>query len=489
MTPSARREAAVGAGFAAGALFLFGMTLPAPVFLDDWSYVVKNPLLRAPWDGFRRALLSRDYFAYTGERTWQPLVTLLHWACRAPAELRLIGIGLHAANALLLRAVARRLGASEKTATAAAALWLVFPFHAEALFLSSFKGHLLAAASALAALYAWERATAGETADRRWLAASWAALALGLLGKETAVVGPALIGLRVLLGDARRRAQRLRLLAGHAALCAVYLVWRFGVLRPAPALAFPAPRRPLASLGWYLLGLAKPWPACLARSLPPGAWPAVLVLPFAGLVWAARRRPLALYGLLWIPVALLPFLGFVAFAGYSPVADRYLYLASAGACLALADLLAETRATLALAVLGAAWAGLLARRNGEFRDLPGVCAQTAACAPDNPLALALWGEERLTERDYGAAREALERAVALSPKDPDILNNLGLARFGAGDKEGARDAFARAVAVRPATGAYENLGLALTALGRRKEAAAAYARALALRRGFGRIAP
>jgi hypothetical protein len=482
-----RREAGVCAAFVAGALLLFGMTVPAPVFLDDWSFVLKAPFLRLSWPDFRAILLSRDYFAYTGERTWQPLVTLLHWLVRVPAELRLIGILLHAGNALLLRAAARRLGAPEKTATAAAALWLVFPFHSEALFLSSFKGHLLAAASALAALYAWERATGGKTTDRRWLAASWGALVLGLFGKETAVVGPALIGVRVLLGDPKRRVERLRLLAGHAVICAAYLVWRFGILRPAPAFAYPAPRRPLGSLGWYLVALVKPWPSCLARSLRAGWWPAAAVLPYAGAVWAARKRPLALYGLLWIPAALLPFLHFVRFAAYCPVADRYLYLASAGACLALADLLAGTRWRLTLAVVGVAWGALLARRNGEFRDLPAVCAQTAACAPDNPLALELWGEERLTEGDYEAARTALEKAVSISPRDPDILNNLGLARYRTGDKEGARAAFARVVELKPAPGAWNNLALVLLDLGRKKEALEARARAKALLTG--RAAP
>jgi len=469
LTEARWREFLASTAFIAATLLLYGIFIPAPRFIDDWALVANAPVLRLPPASFAQALISRSYFDLTGERTWQPLVTLFHYCCRTLTGQRLTGILLHGLNALLLRAVVKRMGASERCATITAALWLVFPFHSEAVYVSVFKGHLIAAASALACLYTWERACANEIPDRRWLAASWVAFAIGLLGKETAVAGPALIVLRTILGDPARRWARVRLLAGHAAIASTYAVWRFGILRPAPALTFSAARRPFASLGWYLSSMLWPYPACFVRTLPLGLWPALLVLPFGGLAWLKRDRSLVLQGLLWIPVTLLPFLHAVPFAHYSPVADRYLYLPVAGACLTAAAILAETRARLALVVVGTAWAILLMGRNGQLRSAPALIKQTVACAPDNPMSYRIAGLNLLRAGDFPAARRNFAFAAASASGNPDFLNEYGVVCLETGDPEGARVIFERLLAMRSSAVVSANLHRALTMLGRGNE--------------------
>jgi tetratricopeptide (TPR) repeat protein len=463
-----RRDAAAAAAIGAGALAAFGMTIQAPVFFDDLPFVAQNPLFAKPASAVLAAVSGPGYFAATGERSWQPLVTLLNWTMASnPAAWRLTGIALHAAAALLVRVLARRVSRSELAGWLAAFLFLFFPLSTETVFFAAFRGHQLAALSALAGLLLWQD-------GRR--KASAAALALGLLAKETALAGPLLIVLHEAVFRRAELRARLRGLSGHAAVAAAYLVWRFGVLVPAPAQVSQAARMPLASLGWYLGALVAPWPACLFRTLSSGA--ALWLLPYAAAVWAARKSKSALFGLLWIPVALLPFLHLMAFAFYSPVADRYLYLAAAGAAVALASLLAETRFRLAAVVLAAVWGAGTILRNGQFRDLPLVGELCVECAPLHPQAHAMSGQLRMAYGDYSNARRRFERAVELAPGDPQFHDSLGLSLYATGYKKEAVEQFRLAADLGPGARPWNNLGAALDALGRKKEALAAYDEAI-----------
>lgn len=446
------------------------MTFAAPVVFDDWAYLSGNPLFAKPAAEVLAALFGRSYFAATREATWQPLANLLNWPMLPwPWLWRLTGVVLHAASALLLRGVARRLTKSEAASWAAAVLFLLFPFSSEVVFFASWRGHELAAVSSLACLLLWL-----DGKPR----ASAAALAVGLLGKESALVGPALVVLHWAVDGRRKPEAFVRSLRLHGAVAAAYALVRFGWVLPIEG-AGGVRYSPLLALGWSLRAMLAPWPSCLFRSDAGPAWAAVAaVAAWAVACWAARGRKPVLFGLLWVPVALLPSLHLVPFARYSPVGDRFLYLSAGGFALAVGALLAETRARILLAVLAAFWGGALLKRNGAYRDAPQFAEDCALCAPDHPQALAFSAQMRLTAGDYSGARQRLEKAVALAPADPGFHDQLGLALYATGYKTEAATQFRLAAEGGPGAEPWNNLGAALAAVGSRDQAIAAYEEAV-----------
>ena len=440
------------------------MILPAEVFFDDFSYVAANPLFAKPLSGVLSGLLSRNYFAETGERTWQPLATLLnYWLSGSPAAWRVLGILLHACAAWLVRLLAKRLDASEPAAGFAAFMFLFFPLSTEAVFFAAFRGHQLAAIAVLASLILW--------IDGRRTAAVLAMTA-GLLAKETALVSVGLIALWEIVHERKSVRNCLPNLSTLAGVAIAYGVFRFGILIPAPAQVSAASRQPVSSLGWYLTSLIVPWPACLFRSL--SASYALAIFPFAGLCWFFRKNRPVLFSLLLIPVALAPFLHALPFAFYNPVADRYLYLPAAGLALSASLLMAESRARLVLLVWTAALAGMTMIRNGQFRDLQALGEQCVDCAPEHPQAYAMSGQQRMAAGDYSNAGKRFEKAVELAPGDPSFHDSLGLTKYATGYKEQAVEQFRLAASLGPGAAPWSNLGAALAALGRKKEALEAY---------------
>lgn len=105
--------------------------------------------------------------------------------------------------------------------------------------------------------------------------------------------------------------------------------------------------------------------------------------------------------------------------------------------------------------------------------------QQPALVGANPLiaqALAAY-----TRRDYTAARDFYERALASGVASPDIYNNLGTVYRNLGDLARAEQAYQSAIALNPrSASAWSNLGVVLYTLGRKREATAAYQEAIRL---------
>ena len=158
--------------------------------------------------------------------------------------------------------------------------------------------------------------------------------------------------------------------------------------------------------------LVWPWPLCLERTSGQGAWVWAALAGYAAAAWTLRRRPRELWLLLWIGAAAVPFLHFIAFANFSPVADRYLYLPAAGFCLLLAQI-ARRSALPVLCGVFVAWSGVTATRNGLYRSERGLFAQTSACAPFNPRAQFLFGLACLRDGDPAAGEAAFRSALRL----------------------------------------------------------------------------
>jgi tetratricopeptide (TPR) repeat protein len=489
----------------AHALLVFGLavlahlnTIPNRPVLDDGWAIFDNPVVRDP----SRMLeaLRRPWGGGAAPPTvaglWRPLTTLtfaLNHAAggRAPWGYHLVNVLLHALAALALWALARRLAAAiaparaEAAALVAGALFSVHPVHVEAVAGLVGRAELLSTLGVLGALLALSTTSLGP-----WrLPAAALALALGLLSKENAAVAPALL---VLAGLAAPRAFGLparpgpsapearRAAAGLLGLALLLgaVVLAYGLVRPVPLL-LPEEARWFAGvprqsvlftmtrvLADYLRLLVWPHPLGVdfahATRFPTadalGAGGAAATAAWLGaLLVGARlllRRPVAGLGVLWIFAALLPVLNLLAPVGVL-MAERLLYLPSAGFCLAAGDLLSGAlapaqagrrarRATVVLSgltLLLSALGMMTLRRNAEWRD-----------------GVSLWEAER-----------------AKAPDHPVVNNNLAVAYAGRGDHARALERAGAAVAAAPGCWrAHVNRGISLQALGRPDEAEGAF---------------
>ncbi|MBX3025323.1 tetratricopeptide repeat protein [bacterium] len=405
----------------------------------------------------------------------------------------------HAAASLLVWMLAAQLlGAAPGAAIGALAAGLLFavhPVHSESVAWAAGRSDVLTTAFLLAALIA-------HGAAWRWHGAVTGLAAFAsLAAKEAGVALYPLVLLRViLLRDLlvrplpRRAADWLRDYAGLALAGVAYVLLRRHALGEligtAPTIA-PAHRSPLeiaAAVGTYVGKLLWPWPLnAYIDHLPltPWAFAAGLALlaalAAAAWLWRTRGDGVPLFGLLWIVLTLVPSLAILWKIPDAPLAERYLYLPSAGFCLLIGDLVARgwrrlsspaaRRAAFAaggvvllLAAVGSAlrcrvwhddialWedtegksqvSGMAARNLGTAYQQAGRAAEARAAFA---RALARRNDARglqtihnnlgtlaMMDGDYPAAQRAYEQALAAAPDAPDTLFNLGLAILHGGD--------------------------------------------------------
>ncbi|MDD5628110.1 MAG: hypothetical protein PHU21_03530 [Elusimicrobia bacterium] len=403
------------------------------------------------------------------------------------AAYRLTSIFWHAVGAVLVMALAWWLAGDLAAALLAGLLFAVHPVHTEAVNIIGFRSDLLALAFMLISLllYLEGRRRAGWRQGAAF-AASLAAFALALLSKEMAVTLPILAVLAEALfpvaphpdAERRGRAGRVALLACALALVPLYLVFRaprsgyvspehqdvFSAWRQRVSLPFskplaeaaPAAAEPRARFedppwqrvyddggvrfltmsrvfGSYLRLLVWPWP--LQGDYAPkvveswrqptllASWAAWLLL-LAG-AWTLRRRlPLAAFGLAWTAAALLPVSGLVLLRNLQ--AERYLYVPSAGFCLAVG-------------ALGAA----LDRRLGPGPWRPACRAAFAAV-------LLIWGWRVWgRNRDFASDLAFFRATEAVDPSVPRVRLSLALAYEARGDWAEADREFAASLALWP----------------------------------------
>lgn len=438
----------------------FAPALGFPFVWDDKTLIRDSALLATP--GSLPEALRRDFWALSANPReagmYRPVVTASYYLDRAlfgpsPAGPHAVNLLLHAACALLLFALARRLEVPPAGAAATAALFALHPVTAEAVAMATSRTDLLAGAFLLAALVLARRA-AGPAA---WAGVAAAAL-LAALSKETALVAlplAALLEWAVPTGP-RRRLVALALALGLPGLAALAL--RAAVLGAPVRLGGEGSPLVGAAATLRYLGLLV-WPSTLVPYQEPTrpSWWALGALLAGGAAgaWALRSRGarLPLAGAGWVLLALAPV------AGWLPVRVRFsgllLYLPLMGAALALGPALGRTRPPLAAALLAA------------------LAAVTAVAVRPYGSEAALWAANVDATPTLAAPRLNLGNALAAGGRLPE-----------------AREAWAAAVALATDGGDGKSLSMALLALGndardqgRPEEAVARYREALAASSG------
>lgn len=482
------------------------------------------------------------------------LVDRALWGER-PSGYHLTNVLLHAANSVWVYRLGLALfpigaaGAGPPFAMLAGLLFAVHPIQTEAVNAVSFRADLLAAFFLFAGFFALLAARrSGTRGFAAGLLVSGACYGLGLLSKEMAATLPALALLAELYLPSGR--WNLRRTAAAALVFSVVAVWYAGFWAPRfryqgirsesfeetaardraaaadPARVYRAPARHYVFdpspppweeafadrktrlltyagvFGEYFRLLA--WPAPLAADRAPEirrdwrsprvlASGAALALLLAA-AWLLRSRAAApAFGIAWCFVALLPVSGLVPL--YNPMAERYLYVVTAGACwaaaagLALLSGLAGRRALAAQAV--AAGLVLLAcgrathARNADWRDDRALLDAAAPGVRQNPRVFYNRAGVRLADGRVAEALRDYEAAIRMHPGYFEAWMNLGTVLKTLRRAERARACYQRAVALSPRTPLPRFIyGKFLDERGELAEAGRMYAEALRIHGGF-----
>lgn len=490
--PAGTARARVAAA-AASLFLLFGLAaalywpgLDGPPVWDDHEFVGGQAFLRDPGNvleplsptGFTRVLPVRG----AARPLWlSSVLTDPGRPGSGERRHRFVNLLWYAAGAWVLLCLLLATTGDLPASLAGALLFLTHPTHVETVLLTTYRADLMAFFFTAAA--AWLVYESGRL-ERGFLAraAAVVCVVLALLSKESAVVAPLLL---YWIDPARPGTWRKRLAFALGGVFALYLLFYaprggYSLTDRADALTsayhrypelFAATSRPLEpraasstalveppdpppwsdgqgralrvlsgvrAQGRALLSLA--WPFGLAPDpaprpartpLDPVAWASAALLA-ALLLTAARLKkaaPLAAAGLAWIPLSLLPYMGFTAVK--NTLGDRYLLFATAGAAMAAAAALsrvpaARRRLTLCGALLLACVWGAAARaRLPDYASDEAFFRATLARDPEAPrarLGLALV----LVDRDDPGAEAELRRAVAAWPGSRTARGYLGL---------------------------------------------------------------
>jgi tetratricopeptide (TPR) repeat protein len=460
-----RRRALVATGLAALTLVVFwSMRQHAWLNYDDDIYITSNPYLSLGWsaEGVRWA------FTTFHGANWFPL-TWLSWMLDYelhgldPSAFHTTSLLLHAgATALLFLALQRMTGNTGRSAFVAA-VFALHPLHVESVAWASARKDTLSGLFFMLALLIYAPGGSGDRSPGR-IALVFAALALGLLAKQTLVTLPFLL---LLLDDwplrrlrraddperwqpaAVRRAvlEKLPLFALVAGTSVVTVIAQrsAGAVADLTQLSLSArlANAPVACASY--LGKTF-WPSGLAVFYPHAAqsipgWKVAsalaLLVGLTGLALrAARRHPAFCVGWFWFLGTLVPVIGLVQ-VGSQAMADRYMYLPLVGLALAVAwegpELAARwipdaRRRRTVLAALACACITALAittsRQLRHWQDSEALMRHALAVTQRNHIAHAHLGIALLERGEVAAAVTHWREASRLKPQFLEVHNNL-----------------------------------------------------------------
>ena len=475
------------------------------VDFDDNGYVYENPhVLRGlTWDGAAWALAS------TQEGNWHPLTWLSHMLdCQlfgpAAGWHHAVNAVFHAASAVLLFLVLKRMTAAPWPSALVAALFALHPLHVESVAWVAERKDVLSTFFALLAIGAYARYAERPSAGR--YAPVFIFLALGLLAKPMLVTLP----LVLLLLDywplkrltrqsaARLVTEKVPLFVLAAASCAVtYAVQQHeGAMKFAAR--FPLPTRLTTAMVAYVEYLRLTvWPQGLVPFYPyvvrPWYWAAGaaagLVAVTVLVIYLARRRPYLAVGWLWYLGTLVPVIGLVQ-VGAQALADRYTYVPLVGIFMAAAwgaadlmprwrhrlKLLVPVSAAVLIACMVLSWQQVRCWSNTET-----LFRHAVAVMPENGFAHAVLGGVRYRQGRLDEAAAEYREATRILPGDTEVMTHLGMVLASQGRFDEAARYHRQATRLEPDYAlAHRNLAYALARQGKFDEAAAEYREALRL---------
>jgi tetratricopeptide (TPR) repeat protein len=520
--------AALAIGAVATVVYL--NSLGGALLYDDTNAIINNGWVRA---GDPFAILTHASWWSEGlGNGWRPVTTLTFAANHAihglePFGYHLVNVILHACVSVLVFVVFARVTAMPLAAAIAGLLFAAHPVHTEAVASVVGRAELLAAAgffcawllfsiadTRTGAAVANERETGsgaaapGRARARLLEAAAVVVFFAALLAKENALaLIPVLVVADVLGASSSEAHRRLR---GHVAryvalgaAAVVFVVLRRLVLGPATGTIsvldnpivelapIPAIMTAIKVAGLYGWRLLVPWRLSADysyRQIPPvdsaldpaflGAMASFVVV--AVLVWRARRAaPAVALGLAMLALTFAMVSNILFLIG-TIMAERLIYLPSAGFCLAVGALLARVAA-------GASARYAVSKREPAVASRSPIAAlATARLGIPLVLLVALYGARTWTRNAvWHDPVTFFSGMVADAPQSARSQREIGALFADLGKFDAARAAFDRSLAIRPNDAAtLYNLGNAFVQEGRFDDAIATYHRALEAKPDF-----
>ncbi|MBI3767614.1 MAG: tetratricopeptide repeat protein [Deltaproteobacteria bacterium] len=513
------------------------------LLFDDVNAIVSNVWVRT--GDVAGILTHASWWSEARGHGWRPLTTLTFAVDHAihglaPVGYHVVNVLLHAAVSVLVFAVFSRVTSAPLPAAIAAALFAAHPVHTEAVASVVGRAELLAAAGFFLAWLLFLRADVRVSRVPSVLleALGVAIFFAALLAKENALaLLPVLVFVDLLYAPAGARVVTLRRhtvrYAALAAATLVFVLFRHRVLGREsaeisildnPLVSLPPLASELTALkvaglyGWRLL---VPWRLAADysyRQISPVASPldaeflaALAVCATVPVLawWTWRRAPAAALGLGLLALAFVMVSNLVFPIG-TIMAERLVYLPSAGFCLVAAVLL--ERATLArggrtsrtderrveaahgglgrlrtprlavpLAVVLALYGARTWSRNAVWRDRLTFFSTMVAEAPESARSQREFGAVLADLGKFDLARASFERSLAIKPEDAATLYNLGNVLVQERRPDDAIAIYQRALAVKPDfVDAMVNLGNAESLRGDHQAALTWMRRALVL---------
>jgi protein O-mannosyl-transferase len=466
---------------------------------DDDVYVTNNPLLTSP-HGWQDIWFSAEH-----QSQFFPLVfTTLRfehalWGLN-PFGYHLVNVLLHAANAVLVWLVLRRLAIPG--AWIAAALFAFHPVQVESVAWVTELKNTQSTLFYLLAVLMWMSFLRGEP-PTRWKYYSLTILfcVLALLSKTTACTLPAALLLIPWMQGERIGWQRIvqvipfLILGVAAGLVSIWWERHLGNYRQDVGQSLSLIQRALiaAHALWFYTGKLI-FPVNLTFSYPHWQVDAgnplnyilvagCLAVAFALWFWRKALRRRVMSAVIFFVATLSPLLGFIPLYTfkYSYVADHYQYVACIGLlALAAAGLQQIPRvfSIIVLLVLGI----LTWKQAHIYQDQTTLWNDTLAKNPSSWMADDNLGTISREEGDFGKAVDYYRKAISLNPNFAQSHYNLGIVLFKTGDANEAMEEFEKAIQLDPQDPlAFYNYGTALDQSGQAGKAVAAYGEALRLK--------
>lgn len=506
----AARTAWLAAAIILGVMITYGPALRAGFIWDDDAYVTNNRTLES-LDGLRRI-----WFEIGATDQYYPLVFTSFWVERqlwglAPMGYHLVNVLLHAASAILLYLLLRRLGVPG--AALAAGAFALHPVHVESVAWITERKNTLSGLLYLASMHACVRFSGiiDDTEPRI------------LKSRSTAYVAGLALFILALLSKT--------VTASLPAAMLLLIWWKRGMAKPRDVLPF-VPFFVLGAAGGAVTAYVEKhhvgtqfidWNlSILDRCLVAGRaicfyfgklfWPAELVFIYPRWTIDASQAVQYVYPLLVVAIVaamfllrrrigrgpltaamffigtLTPALGFIDVypMRFSFVADHFQYLASIGP-LALAAavgyrLVKPAAARMVLALVLCAALGVRARQQTRiYFDVYALWGDTIARNPECWMAHGNLGSQLANDGRLDEAIRHFEESLRIHPAAPHVEKSLADALVSAGRAAESIAHFKAALEMRPEDSrVLTNLGNALLKLGRAEEAAACHRRAVDL---------
>ncbi|MBI2401074.1 MAG: tetratricopeptide repeat protein [Deltaproteobacteria bacterium] len=438
---------------------------------DDHKYLVGNPWVKDT--AFTGDIFSSSTSAFSPtdaiSNTYRPMLYMLYMAeylafGLTPFYFHLVNILAHAVNAVFVFFVAANLLGKEGRGSVFLPLLagLAFGLHTintEVVNWVSASTELFFTLFALAGLNLYLRRASGVLSAPFFLVA--------LLFKETAAALALIIFIydysknRLLLRD-RWKAYAFFIAAGF-----VYALMRFNAIggvmhhKQADLSTIEAFINIFPLVAAYFAKLALPVNLSAIYEFHPARSfldarviaGAAFVLAFSAALFFSRRRPAMLVGLSMMAIPLLPVL-YVPALSSSAMADRYLYLPSAGLAIVLAsvasvlDKKAAKASIVVASALLVAWAAGSISRSQVWRSDHTLWADAARRAPNSPNAHYNYAWASHNAGDLKEAVEHYRRAASLAPS-ADAHYNLGVIFLGQSMIDEAEFEFRAALGIDP----------------------------------------